>query len=323
MEISLISYGDDFAASQSFQSFPELLNARRAPGVTWINVVGWDEGVIKGLADEYHIHPLTVEDIMNEDQRPKVEQFDNYLFFIFKSIRMGPEDSIVIEQMSAILQGSTVLSFQQFPGDSFEGIRYRIVNNSGRIRRMGADYLVYLLLDAVIDAYFGVLDSVGGRIEDFEDRAVDEKDSEFIGDVQDAKRDLMRLRKAIGPLRESVAFLIKTDNELVSDELRPFLKDLNENVIQAQDALESSREMINSALQLSYSASAAHMNNVMRLLTIISTLFIPLTFIVGVYGMNFSYMPELGFRYGYPICWAVMVMIAGTMLLFFKRKKWF
>jgi magnesium transporter len=285
--------------------------------------VGRDETLIKALTQDYHIHPLTVEDIMNEDQRPKVEQFDDYLFFIFKSIRMGPDDEIIIEQMSAILQGNTVLSFQQFPGDSFDGIRQRILNNTGRVRRVGSDYLVYLLIDAVVDAYFGVLDKIGAVVEEFEDRAVDKQDKDFMSDVQEAKRSLRRLRKAIGPLRESVAFLVKTDNDDLSDDLRPFFKDLQENVIQALDSIDAYREMINNALQLSYSAGSAQLNNVMKLLTIISTVFIPLTFIVGVYGMNFVHMPELAYRYAYPLCWLVMLLIAGVMLGFFKRRKWF
>jgi magnesium transporter len=216
-----------------------------------------------------------------------------------------------------------VISFQQFDGDSFDGIRRRITDNGGRVRRMGADYLAYLLWDAVVDAYFNVLDAEGANIEALEDRAMLENDGEFLNDIQENRRRLIRLRRAIWPLRESLSIILKNEESQFSAELMPFFKDLQENVVQAVEAVEIYRELTNSILELNNTVISNRTNKVMKVLTIISTLFIPLTFIVGVYGMNFDYMPELRMHWAYPVVWGVMLLIGGGMLVYFRRKKWF
>jgi magnesium transporter len=229
---------------------------------------------------------------------------------------------MVFEQISLILTGNTVITFQEIPGDTFDGIRRRILDNMGRIRRMGADYLAYAIMDAVVDEYFLALDILGAGIEQFEDRAMSEEDTAFMADIQKVKQRLHRVRRIIWPLRESLSSLSRSESSFISGELGPFIKDLHDNVIQAVETVESYRELIAGVMEVNLSTVSNRMNKIMKVLTIISTLFIPLTFIVGVYGMNFSNMPELNYPYAYPVIWGIMAVIGIGMLIFFKRRHW-
>jgi magnesium transporter len=324
MNLSIISYDPAGAWRETGAGPDELLSRHDPLGTSWINVDGLnDTELIRRLAEIYAIHPLTVEDIQNTEQRPKVEEFDNYLFISLKAIRRQSEGEPVFDQVGFVLTGTTLITFQEIPGDSFDGVRRRILGNGGRVRKMGADYLAYTLIDAVVDEYFLVLDALGSGMEDFEDRALDEKDAAFIPDIQKVKQRLLRVRRAVWPLRESVALLLRLDSPKISPELEPFLKDLQDNIIQAVETVETYRELIAGVMEINLSAVSNRMNKVMTVLTIISTIFIPLTFIVGVYGMNFQYMPELASRYGYPVVWGIMLLIALGMILFFKRRRWF
>ncbi|MDR2184161.1 MAG: magnesium/cobalt transporter CorA [Treponema sp.] len=325
MALSIIGYDPVGAWVKTADTVEELLGYRNTGGITWINVNGLkDSGAISQLAQFYRIHPLTVEDILNTGHRPKVEEFGDYLFITFKAIRYKAEDGdrYEYEQISLICTIDTIITFQEIPGDSFDGIRRRILNNMGKIRKLGADYLAYAIMDSVVDNYFLVLDALGSALEEFEERAIDESGNTFIAGIQRAKQNLFQIRRAVWPLRESLSFLVRLDSPLVSDELEPFLKDLQGNVIQAAETVESCRELLAGVMEVNLSSVSNRMNNVMKVLTIISTIFIPLTFIAGVYGMNFSYMPELGTRYGYFITWGVMLLIAGGMVLFFKKRRW-
>jgi magnesium transporter len=325
MALSVIGYDPVGAWVKTADTVEELLGYRNTGGITWINVNGLkDGGAISRLAQFYRIHPLTVEDILNTEHRPKVEEFEDYLFITLKAIGYKAEDEgrYEYEQISLICTMDTIITFQEIPGDSFDGIRRRILNNVGRIRRLGADYLAYAIMDSVVDNYFLILDTLGAGLEEFEDRAIDENDGAFIADIQRAKQHLFQVRRAVWPLRESLSFLVHLDSPLISDELEPFLKDLQGNVIQAAETVESYRELLAGVREVNFSSVSNRMNNVIKVLTIISTIFIPLTFIAGVYGMNFSYMPELGTRYGYFAVWGVMLLVAGGMVLFFKKRHW-
>jgi magnesium transporter len=323
MELSIIGYDPIGSWTKMAVTVDELLNYKNPAGITWINVEGPDiNGAMPRLAEVYHIHPLTVEDILNTEQRPKVEEFEHYLFICLRAISLQ-DGELVFDHVGIVIQADTVISFQDHSGDSFDSIRKRIINNVGRIRRLGTDYLAYTLLDSVVDNYFSVLDILGDNIGDFEERAVDDNDRGFIPELQTTKQKLLRIRRAIWPLRESLALLLRMETPLLSADLVPFYKDLQENTIQAAETLETYRELMAGIIEVNLSVMSNRMNNVMKVLTIISTLFIPLTFIVGVYGMNFSNMPELHYRYAYPIIWGVMVVIALGMLLFFKHRRWF
>jgi magnesium transporter len=324
MDLSIIGYDPVGAWKKTAATIAELLKFRNPAGITWINVDGLDNiEAINTLAESFKIHPLTVEDILNTEQRPKVEEFDHYLFLSFKAINRKADGELIFDQVSLVVLKDTVISFQEFPGDSFEGIRKRILNNGGRIRKMEADYLAYVLMDSVVDEYFSMLEHIGVRIEDFEERAMNDSDSTFIPDIQKVKQQLLHARRVIWPLRESLSLLLRLESPLLRREMEPFFKDLYENAIQAAETLETYRELISGVMEVNLSAVSARLNKVMKVLTIISTLFIPLTFIVGVYGMNFRFMPELDYRYAYPITWGVMLVIAVGMLIFFKRRDWF
>jgi magnesium transporter len=335
MELSVIGYDPAGAWMKSVETAEEAINNRHPSGITWINMEGFenDEAIYK-MAGDFGIHPLTVEDILDIEQRPKVDEFDNYLFFTFKAInpradaekiqtKGGTRFSIpVFEQISIVLMENTLITFQEIPGDSFDGIRKRILNNVGRIRKMGTDYLVWAIIDSVVDEYFVTLDTMGGEIEKFEERSTDEKDADFISDLQMLKKNLNRVRRIIWPLRESLNLLMHLETELIKDSLEPFFKDVYDNILQVTETVDGYRELISGMMEVNLAVVSARMNNVMKVLTIISTIFIPLTFIAGVYGMNFSRMPELTSPYGYPVTIAVMIIIAIGMLIFFKRRHW-
>jgi magnesium transporter len=323
MELSIIGYDPAGSWTRTAATVDELLDFRNSAGISWINVDGLDNNeAMHRLAEVYHIHPLTIEDILNTEQRPKIEEFDDYLFICLKAITQK-DGELFFDHIGLVIRENTVISFQSIPGDSFDGIRKRIMNNAGRIRRLGTDYLAYTLLDSVVDEYFLVLDALGDTIERFEERAVDDGDRNFIPDIQSTKQKLLHIRRAIWPLRESLSLLLKLESPLLSGDLLPFYKDLQENTIQAAETVETYRELMAGVMEVNLSVMSNRMNNVMKVLTIISTLFIPLTFIVGVYGMNFAYMPELRHPYAYPIVWGLMILIALGMLLFFKRRRWF
>jgi magnesium transporter len=327
MDLSLIGYDPAGAWIKKEPTVDELLQHKNPAGLTWINMDGLDKTAeVNRLAEVFRIHPLTVEDILDTDHRPKVEEFDDYLFIVLKSVAAEPEEKkredIAFEQISLVVAENTVISFQERAGDYFDGIRKRILNNAGRIRRMGTGYLAWAIMDAVVDRYFVFLDSIGGEIEEFEARAMDEKDQAIIPDIQRIKQNLLRVRRVVWPLRENIQILMRLDLGWMPAEMAPFFKDLHDNVIQAAESVETYRELTAGVIEVNLSASSNRLNNVMKVLTIISTIFIPLTFIVGVYGMNFKVMPELEYPPAYPIVWAVMILIALGMLIFFKIRRW-
>jgi magnesium transporter len=321
MNLSIIGYDPVGAWMKRAADLEELLSYRNTGGITWINVECLDQpGTIHALAEYYHIHPLTAEDILDTAQRPKVEEFDDYLFITLKAV--NPAAALEFEHISLVLTADTVITFQEKAGDYFDGIRKRILNNAGRIRRMSTDYLSYLLIDAVVDEYFSVLDLLGSEIEKFEDRAIDERDEDLMPDIQKFKQELLRVRRVIWPLRESLSLLLHLDSRRMGEDLEPFLKDLYDHVIQAAETVETYRELMAGVMEVNLSALSNRMNKVMKVLTIISTIFIPLTFIAGVYGMNFRFMPELDMPWAYPLTWGIMAAIALGMLIFFKRRRW-
>jgi magnesium transporter len=323
MALSIIGFDATGAWVTTTNTVDDLLQHRNESGCTWINVNGLKNNEAIGrLAAEYRIHPLTIEDILNTERRPKVEEFDDYLFITLKEISRPLEEPFVFDQISLALTANTVITFQETAGDSFDGIRRRILNNVGRIRRLGADYLAYSLMDSVVDRYFLALDTLGTDIEEFEDRAMNNKDAAFIADVQVTRQRLRHIRRVVWPLRESLSVLLRSESPLIGEGLSPFLKDLQDNVIQAAETVESYREALSGVMEVHLSTASNHLNRVMKVLAIISTIFIPLTFIVGVYGMNFINMPELSTPYGYFVVWGIMILLAIGMIVFFKKRDW-
>jgi magnesium transporter len=293
-------------------------------GVTWIDVDGLHRvDVLEQLGECLGVHPLVLEDILNTDQRPKLDDFDDYLFIVLKMFRYdGQGGEMEAEQISLILGAGFVVSFQEKPGDVFDPIRERIRSNKGRIRKMGADYLAYALVDAIVDNYFVVLEQVAEKIELLEEELVADPTPETLQTIHDLKRDMIFLRKSVWPLREVIGGLERGESALIGESINVYLRDVYDHTIQVIDTMETFRDMISGMLDIYLSSVSNRMNEVMKVLTIIATIFIPLTLIAGIYGMNFDYMPELEWPWGYPMVWLVMLGIAVVMLVYFRKKRW-
>lgn len=324
VEIAIIAYDEDRYREEVTADAADCLAFKGKPGVTWINVDGVHRlDVIEDMGKCFGLHPLVLEDIANTDHRPKAEDFGEYLFVVVKMLAYDEEnDEIDTEQLSIILGADYVLSFQEKAGDVFDPVRNRIKNSKGRIRKAGADYLAYALLDAVVDNYFAILEKIGEQVGSLEEDLLQNPTPETLQHIHELKREMILLRKSVWPLREVVNALGRGDTPLIRETTGIFLKDIYDHTIQVIDAVETYRDVLSGMLDLYLSTVSNKMNEVMKVLTIIATIFIPLTFLAGIYGMNFRHMPELGWRWSYPAVWLVVVALALLMVLFFKRKKW-
>ncbi len=293
--------------------------------VSWINIDGLhNSDLMKEIGETFDLHPLLVEDIMNTDQRPKFQESDNNLFLVLKMLRYNDTNNIIIaEQLSMVIGKTFLLTFQEQPGDVFEPVRERIRKQKGRIRATSTDYLAYALIDTVVDNYIYIVERYGERIEDMEESVLENPEPKIMEQLSDFRREMNFLRKNIRPAREAIIQLSKLDSDLINKKTKPFLKDLEDLITQTSEAIDTYREMLSDQMNLYNSNLANKMNDVMKILTIFAAIFIPLTFIAGIYGTNFEYLPELHFKYSYFIFLGAMVIIAVSLLIFFKRKKWF
>ena len=291
--------------------------------VTWIHVTGLHSvAAVERLGQCFSLHPLVLEDILNTNQRPKLEDYGEYNFIVVKAIYRQKDGEFATEQVSIILGSNYVISFQESEDDLFAPVRERIRGGKGRIRRMGPDYLAYALMDTIIDNYFVLLEDLGEKIELMEERLVFEPDRQMLSQIYSLKTDMLFMRKSIWPLREIVNSLERGDSKLFRDSTLLYMRDVYDHTIQVIDTLETYRDMVSGMLDIYLSSVSHKLNEVMKVLTIISTIFIPLTFLAGVYGMNFKYMPELEWQWGYPLTWAVMIGSALMMVRYFRIKKW-
>jgi magnesium transporter len=319
---SLYSYDEASAVMRIPEDVNELTALIDPNIVNWININGLSGGGVEKLCAILGIHPLVIEDILTVEHRPKLENYDDYLFLITKMLAMHDDGSIEYEQVSFILKGKILISFQERPGDCFKAIRERIMAGGGRLRKYGADYLLYALMDNIVDNYFIILERLGDRLEIFDETLGTEDDGILIRDIQGLKRELARMRRVIWPVRDSISSLARTDSIQMQISLSPYLRDLYENSIQAIEALESYREHTSSIIELHLTEINTNMSRVMKVLTILSAIFIPITFIAGVYGMNFHLMPELAQPWGYPAALGLMGIVVIGELIYFKIRKW-
>lgn len=291
---------------------------------TWIQVTGiHDVDIIQKLGDYFGLHPLVQEDIANVHQRPKLEVFDDHLYIVAKRVNVDADGTnIRAEQISLIVGDGYVLSFQESGQEPFEPVRKRIRNGRGRIRGAGADYLAYALLDVIVDQYFVTLDAFGMRTEALEDEILETPTNETQEELNELRRDLVFMRRMTWPIRDVLSQLARIDSPLWHDATRPFIRDVHDHAVQVLDLLESMRDVVNGLTDLYMTTLSNRMNEIMKVLTIIGTIFIPLTFVAGIYGMNFSYMPELEYQYGYPIAMSVMALLAVVLLFYFRRREW-
>lgn len=324
VRITIIDYEESQFQEREVKTVEECFPFKDKPTVTWINIDGiYDIEIIEKIGKCFDLHPLILEDILNTEQRPKMEDFEDYLFVVAKMLYYNEkQDEIEIEQVSFILGANFLISFQEKPGDVFEPIRNRIRSGKGRIRKMGADYLVYSLIDIIVDHYFTVLEKIGEKIEDIEEKLLTNPTLQTLQSIHKLKRELLFLRKSVWPLREVVNNLERTESKLIHKSTGIYLRDVYDHTIQVIDTIESSRDMLSGMLDIYLSSISNKMNEIMKVLTIIATIFIPLTFVAGIYGMNFQFMPELKWRWSYPLTLLGMFIIGISMLVYFKRKKW-
>jgi magnesium transporter len=324
IKITIIDYDEQNFTTKEISRIEECCSYQEKSTVTWINIDGiHDADVIKKLGKDFDLHPLTMEDIMNPRQRPKVEQFDHYIFIVLKMLSYDEsQEKVVEEQVSLVLGPNYVLSFQEKEGDVFDPVRERISSGAGRIRKSGSDYLAYSLTDVVVDHYFLILEKLGDKVERLEESLTGDPDKEMLQKIHDLKRELILLRRSVWPLREMINSLERLESSLVQKGTLRFFRDVYDHTIQVIDTIETYRDMIFSMHDTYLSTISNRMNDVMKVLTIIATIFIPLTFIAGIYGMNFEFMPELKWPSGYFAVLGVMALVALVMVIYFKKKKW-
>jgi magnesium transporter len=322
--ITILDYDETRFQEREVKQIEECFPFKNTPSVTWINIDGvHDVGLIQKLGKNFDLHPLIIEDIVNTQQRPKMEESESYIYVVLKMLYIDDaKNETQVEQVSLVFGKNFVISFQEREGDIFENIRERIRNGKGRIRKMGADYLAYALIDAVIDHYFIILEKDGEKIEELEDKVISEPKPETLLEIHRLKSEMIFLRRSVWPLRELVSSLERGESPMIHKSTRIYLRDVYDHTIQVIDTLETYRDMLSGMHDTYLSSISNRMNEVMKVLTIIATIFIPLTFIAGIYGMNFDFMPELKWRWAYFGVWGVILVVAITMVIYFKRKKW-
>lgn len=324
VRIRVFDYDETQLQEKEIPTIEECFPFKDTPTVTWINIDGLhDIGLIERVGKHFGLHPLVLEDIVHTDQRPKIEDHGDHLFLVLTLLQYDKVTKEVKgEQLSLIIGSNFVISFQERVGDFFDPVRARIRNGKGRIRKMKADYLAYALVDAAVDHYFAILEKLGERIEGMEGELVADPKPEKLQEIHSLKRELIYLRKSVWPLREVISTLEREESSLIQDSTALFLRDLYDHTIQVIDTVETFRDMVAGLLDIYLSSVSNRMNEVMKVLTLVATIFIPLTFIAGIYGMNFEFMPELKWHWGYPAVCLIMVFVVVAMVSFFKRKRW-
>ncbi len=329
VRITVIDYNKTEITEREIERAEDCFGFRDSSSLTWINISGMhDTKLVEEVATHFGIHPLAIEDILNTGHRPKIEETDSYILVILKMLYPeGEEGEIHSEQVSIVFGKKYVLSFQERDGDVFEPVRTRIRNTTPRVRFLEPDYLAYALTDAVVDGYYHVLEHVAEQVDACEDRMMANDDGDDLETIHQLRRELVLMRRRVWPLREVVTWLERSESPLLSDVTRPYLRDLFDHTIQVIDTIESFRDVVTGLMDFHLSNVSNRMNQVMKVLTIIATIFIPLGFLAGVYGMNFDTdspfnMPELGFRYGYLLFWLIALLIGVGLFTFFRRRKW-
>lgn len=322
--IRLMRYDADHFEERVVENVDELSSILQDNGkVSWIDVQGFgDEATLERLRDLFDIHPLAIADAVNTPQRPKYEAYDHFNLYITRMVRLGDHKEICAEQVSIFLGKRYVLTLQERHGDVFDPVRARIRQSEGTIRRHGTDYLAYAIIDAVLDGYYPVIEMLGDRLHDLEEEILERPTPAGMRRIHSIRHELLGLRRAITPQREAVNALIREESDLVSPMVRQYLRDCYDHAVQTADAVETFRDLAANLMDLYLSSTSQRTNEVMKVLTIMASIFIPLTFIVGLYGMNFDYMPELHVRWAYPVLLVIMFLIAVGMIIFFRMKGW-
>ncbi len=323
VRIGRIRYDEQHYEEAELSVTDQLAPTAGDPQVTWLNVSGIHQiDVIDTIGKAFGVHPLALEDIVHAGQRPKLDDYDQQLFIVLNAIQSVDDQCIEAEQVSLLVGPNYVISFQERDGALFDPVRERIKAGKGRSRKMGADYLAYALIDTVVDHYFIVLERFSEITERLEETLIQHPDPNAVGALHGLKRQMIQLRKSIWPLREVVSGLQRGESPLITDATRLYLRDVYDHTVRVIDTIETLRDLLSGMMDVYLSSLSYRLNEVMKVLTIIATIFIPLTFLTSIYGMNFVDMPELKWRWGYPVLWLIMATAGGGMLYYFRRKRW-
>ena len=322
--ISVIKYGRETFSERQVASAADILPSSEQQTVTWVNVEGLsDVGLIEELGRNFNIHPLVLEDILNTHQRPKFEEYEDYLFISLKAISLGRDAfSVEYEQISLILTGNVVLTFRERADDFFLPLRKRLSDEKGRLRNQGPDYLTYVILDTVVDHYFVLQDSLDSVFEALDEELLDNPGPATLATIQGIKRELIFIRRTVSSLREMLAEMLRSDSYLIQEKVFLYLRDVNDHAIRITEAVDTYRDMVTGMMEVYLSSISNRTNEIMKVLTVFASIFIPLTFIAGIYGMNFEYMPELKWKWSYPLLWCGFILIPLGLLGYFRKKKW-
>ena len=323
--VTMLDYDSENVEEKVIGDIEECASYKDKPSVTWINVYGiHDTELIEKVGKIFDIHPLVLEDILNTSHRPKIEVFEKYLYTVMKMLSLNEvSGEIKNEQVSIISMDNVVITLQEMPGDVFDAVRKRIKDKRLRIRRRGTDYLTYALIDAIVDKYYHILENWEEKIEALEDVILHDPTNSAFNQIYQMKHSLVFLKKAVAPIREMLDNLLKEELDLLKPETLPYIRDVYDHILHILDTIDNYREILLGFIDTFNSIMGNRLNEVMKVLTIIATLFIPLTFIAGVYGMNFGFMPELGWKYGYFAILGLMLVVTVIMMIYFKRKRWF
>ena len=324
LSLEAFDYTKENCTELDLKSITESFDFKDTNSTTWINFNGLNYvNEIEALGKHYGLHPLVLEDIANITQRPKIDEYENYIFVVLKMLYYDKNQDIVSEQVSFVLGKNYVISFQEAEGDVFDNVRDRLRQGKGRVRSMSSDYLLYTLIDAIVDHYFSVIEILSDKIEDFETQIFSGNATDDVSkDIQNLKREILRVRRAIFPLREVISRIEKDSSNLIQEKTLTYYRDVYDHLIHVTENIDIYREMIWSLMDMYMTSISNKMNEVMKVLTIMASIFIPLTFIAGIYGMNFDNIPELHYKYSYFILWGVMIALFVGMLYYFRKKKW-
>ena len=321
--VTLTTFGPGRYEERLVETFDDIVAGRVDGATTWVHCEGLDLApLLAAIGARFQVHPLVLEDILNTHQRPKFEEVGDCLFIVLKTLRADGSLNVQHEQISLLVFPQLLFTFRERSDDLFDSLRQRLLHGRGRIRAQGADYLAYVVMDTVVDRYFTLADALEEVIEAVEERLLGRPRAQTFTTIQRLRRELVYIRKAIAPLREVLTALLRSDTELIGERTEPYFRDVADHIIRVIETMDSYRDLINGMLEIYLSSVSNRMNEVMKVLTVFATIFIPLTFLVGIYGMNFDYMPELRWKWSYPILWLLFFLIPAALLIWFRRKKW-
>jgi magnesium transporter len=324
VRITIVDFNKDIIEEHTVESIEQILQYRNKDTVTWVNIEGLGNvDLIGAIGEHFNVHPLVLEDILNTHQRPKLEEYDDYLYFVLKGISLGEDGfSVDYEQISILILNDFVFTIKEKQDEIFNPVKRRLRSSKGHFRSQGADYLAYVILDTIVDSYFTLQDSLDEIVDSVEEELLTTHTTETLATIQRVKRELIFIRRSISPLREMLNAILRSESPLIQEKTLIYFRDISDHVLRISETVESSREMVSGLLDIYITSISNKMNEIMKVLTVFASIFIPLTFIAGIYGMNFEYMPELKWKWAYPTLWVAFVTIPVILLIYFKKKKW-